>query len=276
MHLPMMILKIGLKFLHNDKYLDKEKKFMRKVFAQLKVWWKHSGPPSKIQTIKSDALNVSSLKGSMMTDEGRNNSRHNRKPVTELPLKSHDACKSITPPKVQANKEGNRPISIQPQSQKGETLGPPIDWKGENFYQDKTNNLATNSFAKTPAPKQPQTCHQSFYQQGKQCGFHAPISPYDKNYEQGCNSNVQWKVDEYSEESDPNNSVDGNPSNTFMSQIKEHELKSGGKAMKCIPLPSSVTWIGQGTTLENYISSVEGHVDQQQYMSYILLPLIAK
>ena len=80
--------------------------------------------------------------------------------------------------------------------------------KGTDVHNDIANNLAQNSFAKTPAPniinndnnnvnttapKHPSTRRQSFYQHGKKYGYHAPISPYDKEYVQGCNTKCQME-----------------------------------------------------------------------------------
>ena len=157
------------------------------------------------------------------------------------------------------------------------------------MHEDIANNLAQNSFAKTPAPnilindnnnvnttapKRPSTRRQSFYQHGKKYGYHAPISPYDKEYVQGCNTNVRWKSDEYSDHNpDKNTNV---ASMDFMAKVKENEVKSANKSLKRTPLPSTVVWNGQAKTLETYISSFEGHVDQQPFMSYILLPSIAR
>lgn len=54
---------------------------MRKVCPQLKVWFKCSGPPSKMQTINFHALNVSSLKGLLVAYEGRYSNKHNSNSV---------------------------------------------------------------------------------------------------------------------------------------------------------------------------------------------------
>ena len=62
-----------------------------------------------------------------------------------------------------------------------------------------------------------------------------------------------------------------------MHKVKEHELSKSTtpKTLKRSPLPTTVVWNGQGSSLETFISAIEGHVDQQTYMSYILLPSIA-
>ena len=44
------------------------------------------------------------------------------------------------------------------------------------------------------------------------------------------------------------------------------------KLLRRSSLPTAISWNGKAATLETFIAGVEGHVDQQQHMSYLLLP----
>ena len=158
-----------------------------------------------------------------------------------------------------------------------------------NKSKQSPNQSLVTSFVKTPVPnivgndnnnvnttaqKHSSTCRQSFYQYGRKFGYLAPISPYDREYVQGCNTNVRWKRDEYSDDDPDKNAIIA--SKDFMTKVKENKDKSTNKPLKRTPLPSTVVWNGQAETLETYISLVEGHVDQQPFMSYILLRSIAR
>ena len=62
------------------------------------------------------------------------------------------------------------------------------------------------------------------------------------------------------------------PQGIFMTQVCKHDPKKSLRSLKRHPLPATVTWNSKGETMEKYIAAFEGHVDQQQYMSYLLIP----
>ena len=66
------------------------------------------------------------------------------------------------------------------------------------------------------------------------------------------------------------------PQNAFIQQVRRREDPNKVvKLLKRTPLPTTTTWNGKGETLEDFISGLEGHVDQQQHMSYLLIPELA-
>ena len=148
------------------------KVFMKKVHQQLKVWLRRDGPPSKIQTISSGNSNVSSMNGSVMEKQVSNNSNVDNNNIKQSPNRSLSIRKSKVPPSIPSKQLDSR--------------------KGADVHEDIANNIAQNSFAKTPAPN-------IISNDNGNVNTTAPISPYDKEYVQGCNTNVIWQSDEYSD-----------------------------------------------------------------------------
>ncbi len=108
-----------------------------------------------------------------------------------------------------------------------------------------------------------------------------PISPYQKDFKIGDNIDIKGlyesdeEMDVHAEDLVP---ITKKAQISFMDKQKQREIDLGTNETsnpktiyKRQALPATTKWDGNIATLEDFISGVEGHVYQQQYMAYLLM-----
>ena len=133
---------------------------------------------------------------------------------------------------------------------------------------------------KDAKPRQNPSRRSSFYFPYQDTNVMDPVSPFTKQeFNKGRNNDIDALSEESSDDVSDTGGNDMGEYATpdeFMDHVHTHMVeKNAPKPYKRHPLPSSVKWNGQTTTLESYIEAIEGHVDQQQHMSYLLIPKVA-
>ena len=142
--------------------------------------------------------------------------------------------------------------------------------------QDEGESNQHGTAMPTPYRFKP-TRQKSFGTRNRRHSLPDPISPLDPNYVPGCNDDAD-SFDATSVES-----AQTQQSNTPNAPMAQIQASLGGSPqlthstttvtlLKRASLPITTTWDGTGKNLERFISTFEGHVAQQQHMSYLLLP----
>ena len=118
----------------------------------------------------------------------------------------------------------------------------------------------------------------SFYH-SKRASYEKPKSPFDAEWEFGCNDSIvgaDESEDEEEQNQEPTMKRSRRIRKQWVNMCKENGVSAVQVCMdknelKRAPLPPTVKWDGNGATIETYIDQVTGHVTQQPHMGYLLL-----